>query len=159
MILAPTKNHAARRQIEASVPDARALVSLPFPNVIAKLVSQLALAPAGSGRASVSNRASGGASVLGAQARPTRRDVKDITCFGCRKKGHYQKDCAMDPPAAPVAAEDASVAQLSATELAAFRRLLAGAASRVPLRPSLRLRGDGCGAGLNSAARVFAAAA
>jgi hypothetical protein len=133
MMLASKETQAARRQIEASTPDSRALVSLPLPIFVAKLVSQLALAPAGSDRAPVSDRASRGATVLGAQARPPRRDVKDITCFGCRKKGHYQKDCPTDPPAAPAAAEDARVAPssvLSATELAVCRRLLAGAAPR-----------------------------
>jgi hypothetical protein len=47
--------------------------------------------------------------------------------------GHYQKDCPTAPPAASAAAEDSfstPSSVLSATELAAFRRLLAGAAPR-----------------------------
>ncbi len=78
------------------MPDSRVLEALPFPQFVAKLVSQLALAPAGSDRAPGSDRASRGATALGAQgtqARPPPRDVKDITCFNCRVKGHFQRDC------------------------------------------------------------------
>ena len=125
MIKASAETHVARRQIEASMHDSRVLVALPFPQFVAKLVSQLALAPAGSDRAPGSgsdrapgsDRASRGATALGAQARPPRRDVKDITCFNCRVKGHFQRDC----PSAP----GAGAASLSVAELAVFRRMMA----------------------------------
>ena len=83
----------------------------------------LNLAPAGPDRAPAGDRAPRGATVLGAQTHPGRRAF--------RLPDHYQKDC---PTAPPQAAEDASVAQLSVAELAAFRRMMAE--GRGPCRTS-----------------------
>ncbi len=77
-MLASKETQAARRKIDASMPDPHALASMPLPIFVAKLVSQLALAPTGSDCAPVSDRAPRGATVFDAQARPARRDVKDF---------------------------------------------------------------------------------
>ncbi len=69
--------------------DADALENASFNDFVARLVSKQSLASGPNTPTSDSR----GATVLGAQARPPRRPLKDITCFGCRKSGHYQTDC------------------------------------------------------------------
>ena len=115
IMTASAETQAARSQIEAF--DTSFLENAPFNVFLARLVSQKSLA---TGPDLAGDSAPSTATVLGAQGRPPRRLLKDITCFGCRKSGHYQRDC----PDAPGAGA-AGAASLSAAELAVFRRMMA----------------------------------
>ena len=132
MMLASDRTQAARRQIEAHLPDPRSLELVPFDVFVTRLVSQLALLPSGSGGAS-----RGPATALAVKLQSTergdrpRRDVSEITCFLCGKKGHYQRTCpssVSDADAAAEAQPPAAVVQhtgLTVAELVSFRRMLA----------------------------------
>ena len=140
MVLAAPGTHAARGVIEAA--DPRFLENATFPSFAARLVSQLSLVPA------APDRTRGATVLVGTQSRPAgqlgRRNVKDITCYGCQKLGHYQQHCPTHPPTPAEAASEVVSPGLSAVELAALRRLL----------------GDGRGrAGVSAAAVAGSAAA
>ena len=126
MVLAAPGTHAARRVIEAA--DSRFLADASFASFSARLVSQLALV------AATPDRTRGATVLVGAQSRPAgqlgRRAVEDITCFGCRLPGHYQKHCPTHPPAAVEDASAAVSSGLSAAELVALRRLLVNGRGR-----------------------------
>ena len=112
--------------IEAA--DSRFLADASFASFSARLVSQLALV------AATPDRTRGATVLVGAQSRPAgqlgRRAVEDITCFGCRLPGHYQKHCPTHPPAAVEDASAAVSSGLSAAELVALRRLLVNGRGR-----------------------------
>ena len=132
MVLAAPGTHAARGVIEAA--DPRFLENATFPSFAARLVSQLSLVPA------APDRTRGATVLVGAQSRPAgqlgRRNVKDITCYGCQKQGHYQQHCPTHPPAAAEAASEAVSPGLSAVELAALRRLLVDGRGRAGVSPA-----------------------
>jgi hypothetical protein len=124
IMTASAETQAARLQIEAF--DTSFLENAPFNVFLARLVSQKSLM---SGPDLAGDSAPRKGTTLSAQARPPRRPLKEITCFGCRKSGHYQRDCPDAPGAA--AAADESAPGLSAGELAALRHLLVDGRGRV----------------------------
>ncbi len=127
IMTASHETQAARMQIEAF--DTSVLENAPFNFFLARLVSQKSLV---SGPDLAGDSAPRKGTVLGAQARPPRRPLKDITCFGCRKSGQYQRDFPDAPGAAAAEDESEPVSPgLSAGELAALRRLLVDGRGRM----------------------------